>query len=457
MPKRPGRKNVFILGLDSFQQDLLQSLRDVDGYAFHGLLDFETVVRPATYAFNDLLQSARHQLRAFPGTVDAVIAHWDFPTSILAPILCREHGIPAPSLESVLKCEHKLWSRLEQQRAIPAHIPRFTGFDPFDARALDNIGLAFPFWIKPVKSFSSQLGFMIRNRDDFECAVQRIRSGIGRVGNAFDEVLRLSTLPLAIRQTSGRTCIAEEIIYGVQAAPEGSMSRGEFNVHGVIDMEKDPSGRSFDRLVYPSRLPARVQRRMAGICERLLRHIGFDNGCFNAEFMWDRARDSLVLVEVNCRISQSHSDLFVKVDGVTNHQVAMDVAMGARPTMPRRGGPFRIAAKCLIPHDMDGVVMDIPDDQALQRIGESFPGTRVRLDVLPGMRLSTMPNQDSYRYVLGAVYIGANDRRQLQRTWRNCLTALRFRVQPPPLAPPMSVGTARARLTLPDGSAPETR
>lgn len=442
MPTPNGQKNVFILGLNDFQLSELKTIRDVEMYAFHGLLDYDTVVRPkAYYSFNALLEQARRELEAFSGSVDAIIPHWDFPTSVLAPVLCKEYGIPAPALESVFKCEHKYWSRIEQQKAIPLCIPRFNRFDPFDDRALDDIGISYPFWIKPVKSFSSQLGFRIYHNDDFLQAIDRIRNGIGRIGKAFDEALKLTSMPDEIRASTGNSCIAEEIIHGVQAAPEGSMFRGEFNVHGIFDMEKDSTGRSFDRLTYPSALPEQVQQRMINACEQFLRHIGFDNGCFNAEFMWDQQRDKLQLIEVNPRISQSHSDLFTKVDGMSNHAVAINVARGLRPAMPFREGRFRIAAKCLIPHQEDAIISRVPDEEELRLIRQRFPDTHVRLDVEPGMRLSETPDQDSYRYALGAIYIGAEDRDQLLQIYEDCLAALKFEFQPVPPPPPGHVLT----------------
>ncbi|MEX0730343.1 MAG: ATP-grasp domain-containing protein [Aquisalimonadaceae bacterium] len=444
MPNKPSRNNIFILGLDAFQLDKLKTIHDADSYAFHGLLDVDLVVHPNACSFTTMLELARQQLSAFPGTVDGIIAHWDFPTSILAPVLCRDFGIPAPPLRSVFKCEHKYWSRVEQQKSIPDCIPRFCCFDPFHDQALAQIHLDYPFWIKPVKSFSSQLGFVIGNADDFQHAIGRIRKGIGRVGDAFDEALQLLRLPRGIRASTGSYCIAEEIIQGVQAAPEGSMCQGEFRVHGIIDMDKNASGHSFDRLVYPSTLPARIQQRMINASERFLRHIGFDNGCFNAEFMWDQANDRLQLVEVNTRISQSHSDLFTKVDGMSNHEVAVSVALGRRPVLPHRQGRYQIAAKCLITHDADGIVSRIPDDDALRRLGKRFPGTHIRLDVRPGMRLSQTPNQGSYRYTLGAIYLGADNHDHLLRKYEDCLAALDFAFQPPLPPPDTPVGECTA-------------
>jgi hypothetical protein len=426
-------KNIFVLGLTDFQRGELETVRQADELHFHGLLDYDTLVVPDEYVFGDLLEQCRRILDDFPGTVDAIIAHWDFPTSVLAPILAAERGIPSPSLRSVLACEHKYWSRLEQQQAVPECVPRFVSFDPFDDDALSGIDLEFPFWVKPVKSHSSQLGYEIGDEAAFTAAIDEIREKIGLVGDAFDEALQRVDVPDAVRGATGNTCLAEQVVTGVQAAPEGSMFAGEFAVHGVFDMHKDADGHSFDRLDYPaSTVPAHVQKRMTEITERYMRHIGFDNGCFNSEFMWDENSDQLWLIEINTRISQSHSDLFAKVDGRSNHEVAIDIALGCPPRMPHGEGRFAVAAKCIIPHYDDAVVTRVPGDDDIAALQELIPEALVRIDVKPGDRLSELPNQDAYRYILGTMYIGADDTAQLEQRYRQGLDALPFTFDPAP-------------------------
>src|SRR5690606_33766575 len=192
--------------------------------------------------------------------------------------------IPAPSLTSLLKCEHKYWSRLEQAASVPDHVPGFAAFDPFADDVRDQIGLDFPFWVKPIKSHSSQLGFRIDDDDDLAHAISELRAGVEEVGNAFDEVLAMVELPAEIAELGGTACLAEEILVGRQTAPEGSMAGGRFGVHGVFDMHYDEHDESIVALDYPaSKIPRWVQDRMADVSERFLRHIGFDDGCFNVE------------------------------------------------------------------------------------------------------------------------------------------------------------------------------
>jgi biotin carboxylase len=425
-------KNIFVLGLTDFQRGHLETITNARSYRFHCLLDPELVTHPEGRTFGELLERAREELDAFDDSVDAIIAHWDFPTSVLVPILAREYGMPGPSLESVLKCEHKYWSRVEQAASVPESIPGFCSFDPFADDALEQIELDYPFWIKPIKSHSSQLGFKIERAEDFHEAIPRIREGITEIGDAFDEVLRMVDLPDEVAQATGNTCLAEEIMTGVQVAPEGTVYQGEFAVHGIFDMPKDEHGLQWERLDYPASVPDDVQKRMVDVSRRFLEHIGYDDACFNVEFLWNREADQACIIEVNTRISQSHSDLYAKVDGMSNHEVAVDLALGSRPSMPDGRGNFAVASKCVIWTDevADGVVRSVPSEQDIARVQERFPETQVVIDVEPGDRLSELPDQSAYRYDLGELLIGADSREEIVERHRACLEMLPFEFDP---------------------------
>ncbi|WP_231613928.1 hypothetical protein [Halomonas sp. BC04] len=228
------KRNIFIIALEEQQRKELETLRHSKDFEVHGLLDVATAVESDHFSFNELLSDVRKELINFNGSVDAILAQWDFPTSVMVPILCKEYNIPSPSVESVLKCEHKYWSRLEQVEVVPEVVPKFCGVDPFSENPLEQVTLEYPFWIKPVKAFSSHLGFKIEDASQFYDAIEEIRSGIRKLGDPFNEALQYVDLPPEIAKMDGNSCIAEEIVSGVQAAPEGTVFRGEFNVHGII-------------------------------------------------------------------------------------------------------------------------------------------------------------------------------------------------------------------------------
>lgn len=425
------KRNIFIVALEEKQKAMLETLRESKELEIHSLLTVETAVEAKKFTFNDTLSTIRDSLASFPGTIDAIIAQWDFPTSVLVPILCKEYDIPSPSVTSVLKCEHKLWSRIEQQKVIPEVVPRFCGIDPCAESPFEQVTLNYPFWIKPVKAFSSHLGFKIENFEQFETAIEEVRNNINQLGDPFNEALEYANTPEEMKQLGGNACIAEEIISGVQGAPEGSVYQGEFNIHGIISQPKSQLTKTlFDRLEYPSNLPEHVHHKMIEVSKKFLEHIGYNNGCFNAEFMWNEAEDKLWLVEFNTRISQSHSEIFVMVDGMSNHEVAVDIALGLRPSLLNRQGIAPVAAKCFIPYEhKDGIVKRIPSEEEIAEIQSRFPHTEVKIDVHTGQRLSDLMHQDSFCYRLGTLYLAADDHDQIEEQFEYCLKALKFDIE----------------------------
>ncbi|MBW6390862.1 ATP-grasp domain-containing protein [Billgrantia antri] len=426
------KRNIFVVALEDQQRQELETLRHSEKFKIHSLLSVKEAVESPNFSFNALLDEARSKLEAFYGSVDAIVAQWDFPTSVMVPILCREYDIPSPSVESVLKCEHKYWSRLEQQKVVPEVVPAFCGVDPFAEDPLSQVTLDYPFWLKPVKAFSSHLGFKIENDEQFHAAIKEIREGIRQLGDPFNEALNHAELPPEIQHMDGNSCIAEQLVAGVQGAPEGTVYRGEFNVHGIISQPStEMSDAPYDRIEYPSHLPEPIHRQMIDVSKKFLEHIGYDNGCFNAEFLWDESQDKLWLIEVNTRISQSHSEIFIMVDGMSNHEVAIDIALGERPSLANRLGDHAVAAKCFIPYKHeDGIVRRVPSREEIEALAERFPGTKVRLDVQPGDRLGDLMHQDSFSYRLGTLYVAGEDHEQVDQRYKACLEALQFEIEP---------------------------
>lgn len=424
------KKNVFVMGLDDFHRRELATIPDAERYNFHTLLERHELVHVENYPIHDMLAKAAHVLESFDGAVDALIGHWDFPVTTMVPILCKQFGLRSPSLESVVKCDHKYWGRLEQAKVIPEHTPAFARFDPFDDRAFDKIELELPFWVKPVKSFGSQLGFKIDSPADFDSAIVEIREHIAKIGDPFNILLRHVDMPPEVSGVGGKFCIAEQFVSGCELAPEGYAFEGDIHVHGVIDMIRER--KSFSRYQYPSSLPEAVRKRAIDATTRFIEHIGFDNGCFNAEYFWNERTDRLWLIEVNPRISQSHANLFEKVDGTSNHDVAVSVALGQRPHFARRQGGYRVAAKCLLRTFEDAIVTRVPSAEDVARVSREIPGAWVFPAVGEGQRLSELSDQDAYSFLLAEILVGARDRNELLDRYHRAVEILNFQLAPLP-------------------------
>ena len=131
--------NIFVVGLNDFNRQRLETLRGAENWRFHGLIAPEAVYDTEEFDIAAMLAEATADLEAFEGSIDAIVGYMDFPVSTMLPILCERFGIRSTSLASLLKCEHKYWSRLVQREVIPAHIPAFAAFDPFDDEAMNRI------------------------------------------------------------------------------------------------------------------------------------------------------------------------------------------------------------------------------------------------------------------------------------------------------------------------------
>jgi hypothetical protein len=417
-------QNVFVLGLDDHNAAILARLPDAERYRFHPLLTVAELLHGETIPVPELLASAERTVRAFDGPVHALIGFWDFPVSTMIPILTERLGLRWTSLESVLKCEHKYWSRLEQRRVIEEY-PRF-GLLELDREPRLPERLRYPVWIKPVKSASSTLAFRVTDDEQLAAAVAEIRSRIGRFGDPFEFVLDQVSLPPELAGVGGRGCLVEEAASGVQVTVEGYRYRGTVRVYGVVDSITCADSSSFLRYRYPSTLPAAVVERMTDISRRVIDQVGLDGITFNIEYFWHAERDAITLLEVNPRHSQSHAELFELVDGVANHDHMLQLALGREPRPRHRGGRFAVAAKWFVRRTADGVVRRVPGAEEIERVQRELPGCTVDLAVKPGDRLSRLANQDSYSYELANVYLGAPDDDELQRNFERAVAGLPF-------------------------------
>ena len=419
------KKNIFILGLDDFNLQMLNKLPGADQYNFIGLIDIHKMISSGRYYLEDMLNLAQHELDNFKEPIDAIVGYTDFPVSTMVPILCERYGVPGPSLESVIKCEHKYWSRLEQYKSVPEYIPDFHKFNPFADDPLAEIPLQFPFWVKPVKSTASQLGFRINNKKDFQDAIEVIRRKIGQF-RPFDFLMNSLQLPEEIADVNSSFCVAEQIIGGRQCTLEGYAHNGKIRTYGIVDSIRDANRTTFSRYQYPSSLPKNVQKKMAEITEKTISYAGFDNSAFNVEFYWNEKDNKIWLLEINTRIPQSHSDLFDKVDGFSNHYYMIKAALGEDPGLPKGKGEFNIAGKFFLREYKDKLITAVPSREDLVNLNYNLPGTLVDFQGQAGMKLSEIPEQDSYSYAIAFIYLGAENQKALREKYKEVIKSMKI-------------------------------
>ncbi|MFH8487206.1 acetyl-CoA carboxylase biotin carboxylase subunit family protein [Streptomyces longisporoflavus] len=415
-------RNIFVLGLDEANLPTLRAVPGAQDYVFHPLLTVEEL-QEGEVSVPGLIAEAERVLDAFDGHIDAIVGYWDFPVSTLVPILSERYGTRSTSLDSVVKCEHKYWSRLEQQKVTDAH-PPFGRVDTESADPKPPEGMDFPMWLKPALSYSSELAYGVKDQEEFSEAVARIRAGMGRIGRPFEDILRRVELPPEMADVGGQVCLAEGALSGIQVAVEGYVHEGEVTVYGIIDSIQYPDSPCFLRHQYPSRLPEPVLERLRDISERVMRRIGMDAATFSIEYFYEPRSDELNLLEINPRHSQSHAEMFEYVDGVPNHHCMVSLALGKDPELPYRKGEYATAAKWYYRWFADATVHNVPSRKDIETIERRIPG--VRIDVVPeeGQRLSDISQQDSYSYEVAHIFTGGDSEEDMRAKYDQCVAAL---------------------------------
>jgi len=402
------RRQIFVVGLDDFNGATLDTIRDRDDYVFRTVLDRDDVVRASDYDVPALRDRGNRQLD-IAERVDGVTGWWDFPTTSLLPMFRAPHGLPGPTLESILRCEHKGWSRQLQQAVLPEMTPAFHEFDPFEDLSLSDVRVDPPFWMKPVKGHSGYLGFLVRDEDDFREALRETRDSIEHIARPFNQVLEIADLEGQMAPSGACHCIAEQIIDGRQCTIEGYRHDGDTTIYAVIDSIRESNNISFRAYAYPSRLPDHVQRRVIAAGKRWADASGLEEGPFNMEFFWVPDEDRLWILEINARFSKSHIGLFTRVDGVSHQQVGVRLSHGADPEMPHREGAWPYAAKFMLREYRDAVVTHAPTAAEVAEIERAMPGVDIHMAVTEDRPLSTRNERDTYSFQTGEVHIGAKD------------------------------------------------
>ncbi len=428
------KKNIFIFGIDDYNLEELNSIEQAEQYNFISLFRAEEIMillQGDLIDYEKIIGQAKKQLNQHQGTIDAIIGFYD-PAMLPVFYLCEEYGLNGPGLFSPLLCEHKYWSRLEQKKIVPANIPEFTCLDPFSNHQLKDITISTPFWLKPVKSYGSQLGYKIENQQDLDKSLEEIRQNIKYFAHPFNHMLSLadtSVLPEETRKIDGNYCIVESIIQGNLFTIEGFVYKGQVHQHGFFDSVTYDESSSFFAYLTPGQLDDKIKERMMAITEKVMKQNKFNNTVFNIEFFYDEKDDQIWLLEVNTRISQSHSEIFKLVHGSSNHQFLVQLATGKMPSMQKYQGKYKIAGK--LHHRVffkKGKVTAVPSDKDLEQLEEEFDA-KIYLDVKKGQELSELPGQDSFSSQLVRIHMGAQSKEELYSKYDELVDKLNISVE----------------------------
>ena len=101
------KKNVFIIGVNPFHTEKLERLPHVKECDFYSALELEAIRGVKHYNLSQLIRKTIQNIEQSGQKVDAIATYYDFPCSVILPVVAQYFNVPAPSLEAVIKCENK--------------------------------------------------------------------------------------------------------------------------------------------------------------------------------------------------------------------------------------------------------------------------------------------------------------------------------------------------------------
>jgi ATP-grasp domain len=334
---------------------------------------------------------------------DAVVGTKD-QSALLAALLAERRGLPGPSPQALVACQHKPTARAIQQRVAPMATPRFAvlnGDPPFDV----------PFFVKPVVGRLSQNVFRI----DDPAELLDLHE-LDRYTTRYAEIAALAGADPA----AAHGFMAEELLSGLEVTLEGYVHDGRVTTIGVTDSIKYPGTLSFESFDYPSALPRDRLDELSEISARVLPAFSFESGFFNVEFFVPEDGPAQI-IEVNGRIASQFAPLVQAVHGRSTYDALFKLALGEDPTWEARE-PDGVAVSYVVRVFEDAFVAGVPD-----------PDPDVELLVRPGLCLSEQGVNDSQSFRLAILYGHGATREEAIEGCRERARALSFRLAPAPV------------------------
>jgi len=329
----------------------------------------------------------------------------------------------------VMTAQHKYSARLEQRRIAPGTVPAFSVF-PYGIQEPEQVGLPFPFYVKPVRATFSVLARKVTNFAElrrhlsFSFLEELI---IRRLVKPFNDLMPAYT----DHTLDAHHLIAEEPVHGMEVNVDGYVREGRVTFLGLSDAVMFPGTDAFERFVYPSRVPPAVQERMRELAALLLTGMGYRHGFFNIELFWNPQTDRLSIVELNPRLASQLAGLYQRVDGIDPLRMLLDLCTGAAPDTRRAPTGCAIAAS-LVSRRFDGQPLERePRDEDVASVRARYPDATIMLYLKRGRALAReMKWLGSYRYAV--INMGAASETLLNHRHAEILNELHLASKLPP-------------------------
>ena len=343
--------------------------------------------------------------------------------AVIASVIAERLGLPGVPPAAILIAQHKYYAREYSRSVAPEATPNYTIFSPYVSRE-DEVKLAFPLFVKPVKATYSILAKKVNTFAELQrhLTFKPLETWILKklIQPAEDLAQIYTQFPLDAHHILG-----EDVIEGMQVTVDGYVHGGVTKIMGVVDSIMYPGTNAFQRFEYPSSLPQSVQDRMGDIVTRVVKAFGLNQSLFNVEFFYNAATDDLKLIEMNPRMAYQFADLYEKVDGYNPYDILLDLTRGKTPKHAYRQGMYNHAASFVLRAFPGSQLKTGPDKTCVNEIRMQYPDARILVYIKKGSSLAREYKWlGSYRYAV--LNLGAKTSQDLHQRYHQVRSQLPF-------------------------------
>jgi hypothetical protein len=343
----------------------------------------------------------------------AVVSNHEQFGALSAALLAEKMGWPGTPVEAVLACQHKLYAREILERVAPEANISFSRLETEYGGEIPQ-DLTYPLFVKPIKAAFSVLSKRIHSHQEL---VEHTRFSrwelwvIRHLVEPFEKVVR-KRLPTV---GSAHSMMIEAPQSGRQYCLDGYFYKGKLHFLGVAEAVMYPGTDAFMRFDYPARLPEKARTQAQQVATKFMHEIGYDHGFFNMEFVEDEDSDQIKVIEFNPRLASQFSDLYIRVDGLNLHAMAMALSHNIDPMTIPKQTPTANCASSFVYRSFDpAAVIAQPTPCAINAFRKAFPdGLLFQYPKLGGQILRDFKWLGSYRY--GIIHLGGDDQDDLKR------------------------------------------
>ena len=244
--------------------------------------------------------------------------------TVVASVVCKQTGLPGPSLESAFFCLHKYYSRKKEDGTLWC---KYIHMDEPSANWKGKI--RYPCFLKAPFLTSCAGHSYVKNDAEMEVALGSLKQLVAPFFTGYCEFFRrylnLGKFPLAVENIA----VVEELVdsnyqYSFEGWVDGN---GNFTMFtsGLCEISKKKPGRLLYWII-PQFISGGgdTYKKLLAYTEKMVRRFGLTNTFFDIE-LWQRG-DEVTLIEINCRLS--YSPAYRRMWGFSAYHAAVYLACG---------------------------------------------------------------------------------------------------------------------------------